>query len=117
MVTFEYHNVERRILLHRDVPLREIHDILKSDFGLPASASLLLFNIVGNYSVCGSTAGILWALNDAKVPKYRIVVGGETSKVYMLDESYLLFPMFEYSRFRILNRFQWLETQRKFYLF
>ncbi|CAF3945688.1 unnamed protein product, partial [Rotaria socialis] len=80
MVTFEYHNVERRILLHRDVPLREIHDILKSDFGLPASASLLLFNIVGNYSVCGSTAGILWALNDAKVPKYRIVVGGETSK-------------------------------------
>ncbi|CAM4924193.1 unnamed protein product [Rotaria socialis] len=84
MVTFEYHNVERRILLHRDVPLREIHDILKSDFGLPASASLLLFNIVGNYSVCGSTAGILWALNDAKVPKYRIVVGGETSKGFYL---------------------------------
>ncbi|CAF4487710.1 unnamed protein product, partial [Rotaria magnacalcarata] len=55
-------------------------DDIKLDFGLPASASLSLFNIVGNYSVCGSTAGILWALNDAKVPKYRIVVRGETSE-------------------------------------
>ncbi|CAF1682397.1 unnamed protein product [Rotaria magnacalcarata] len=55
-------------------------DDIKLEFGLPASASLSLFNIVGNYSVCGSTAGILWALNDAKVPKYWIVVRGETSE-------------------------------------
>ncbi|CAF4646236.1 unnamed protein product, partial [Rotaria magnacalcarata] len=55
-------------------------DDIKLEFGLPASASLLLFNIVGNYSVCGSTAGILWALNDAKVPKHWIVVRGETSE-------------------------------------
>ncbi|CAF3314815.1 unnamed protein product [Rotaria sp. Silwood2] len=106
MVTFEYLNVERRVLLHRDVRFEQILVALKSEFGLPASASLLLFNIVGNYSVCGSTAGILWGLNDTKVPKYRTLVRGETAEVYMLDESYLLFPMFEYSRFRILNRFR-----------
>ncbi|CAF1156516.1 unnamed protein product [Rotaria magnacalcarata] len=62
-------------------------DDIKLDFGLPASASLSLFNIVGNYSVCGSTAGILWALNDAKVPKYRIVVRGETSEVMLFEFS------------------------------
>ncbi|CAF4608836.1 unnamed protein product, partial [Rotaria sp. Silwood2] len=80
MVTFEYLNVERRVLLHRDVRFEQILVALKSEFGLPASASLLLFNIVENYSVCGSTAGILWGLNDTKVPKYRTLVRGETAE-------------------------------------
>ncbi|CAF2088276.1 unnamed protein product, partial [Rotaria magnacalcarata] len=40
MVTFEYHNVERRILLHRNIRFGQMLDDIKLEFDLPASACL-----------------------------------------------------------------------------
>ncbi|CAF4253799.1 unnamed protein product [Rotaria magnacalcarata] len=80
MVTFEYHNVERRILLHRNIRFGQMLDDIKLEFDLPASACLRLVNAAKDYRVTGLNAGNLWKFDDSEVPKYRVFVGGETSE-------------------------------------
>ncbi|CAF4984855.1 unnamed protein product, partial [Rotaria sp. Silwood1] len=80
MVAFEYHNVERRVLLNRDIRFGQMLYELKIELGLPASASLGLVNAAKGCIIVGFKANALWKFDDAEEPKYRVIIDPDISE-------------------------------------
>ncbi|CAF4991767.1 unnamed protein product, partial [Rotaria sp. Silwood1] len=80
IVAFEYRNVERRVLLNRDIRFGQMLYELKIELGLPASASLGLVNAAKGCIIVGFKANALWKFDDAEEPKYRVIIDPDISE-------------------------------------